>query len=159
MQFTTRENIVPSRRACRSLFGPVDHEEVKKTLAREMGVLDSRMCAKWNFDFKNGVPLSGKYCWERITPTDDRVPVAYKVMMNRLDDSEEDHTPALEPETLEPELHTPKTTETATQHDSEPSLSTATSRQQENETTPPAKNPVSRKRKSSSQTKIKGELM
>ena len=151
-----RENIIPSRRACRSLFGPVDHEEVKKTLAREMDVLDSRMKMKYNFDFKNETPLAGKFHWERVTPVDTRVPVAYKVMLSSLEpkeeeSSDEEDVPSVPVvDTVEPSSSTTTTTT--------PLPENCESRQMENETTPPAPKPVSRKRKRSGQSAITGKL-
>ena len=150
-----KENIIPSRRACRSLFGPVDHDEVKKTLAREMDVLDTRQKLRWNFDFKNEVPLAGKFHWERVTPDDTRVPVAYTVMLRHLepkeDSSDDEDIPAeAKPVVVERESATPST--------SLPDTCTPSQQQLENETTPPSQKPVSRKRKRSGQCAITGKL-
>ena len=148
-----KENIIPSRRACRSLFGPVDHDEVKKTLAREMDVLDTRQKLKWNFDFKNEVPLAGKFHWEKITSDDTRVPVAYSVMLHHLepkeDSSDEEDVPTRAKPVVVDEPTTPST-----------SLPDTPSQQQqlENETTPPSQKPISRKRKRSGQCTITGKL-
>ena len=54
----------------------VDHAEVKKTLAKEMSILDAGSVEKWNFDFASGKPLSGKYDWEE---PDENVPSAYNM--------------------------------------------------------------------------------
>ena len=61
-----RPNIVPSRSVCRQLFGPVNHEEVKAVLLREKKKLCDENTQTWNFDFENGIPLVGRYVWERI---------------------------------------------------------------------------------------------
>ena len=150
-----KENILPSRRACRSLFGPVDHDEVKKTLAREMDVLDTRQKLKWNFDFKNEVPLAGKFHWEKVTPDDIRVPVAYTVMLRHLEpketsNSDDEEVPA-QPEPAVAVVNDESTTSS--------SLPDTPSQQQlENETTPPSQKPVSRKRKRSGQCTMTGRL-
>ena len=64
--------------ACRCLFGPVDHEEVRRTLRRELRVLTERNREKWNFDFQQERPLPGRYSWER-TSEDEDVPSAYEM--------------------------------------------------------------------------------
>uniref|UniRef100_UPI00398F5635 cyclin-dependent kinase inhibitor 1C n=1 Tax=Pristiophorus japonicus TaxID=55135 RepID=UPI00398F5635 len=50
---------------CRSLFGPIDHEELRretKSKLREIGERDRR---KWNFNFATDTPLEGgEYEWE-----------------------------------------------------------------------------------------------
>ena len=151
----TRENIIPSRRACRSLFGPVDHDEVKKTLAREMDDLDTRQKMQWNFDFKNEVPLAGKFHWERVTPEDTRVPAAYKVMLRHLEPKDEQSSDEDAPApTEEPETTSPVTTDVP----SNPLPETSSQQQVENETTPPAQKPVSRKRKRSGQSTMTGKI-
>ena len=157
MQFAiARDNIIPSRRACRSLFGPVDHDEVKKTLAREMDDLDNRQKAQWNFDFKNEVPLAGKFHWERVTPDDTRVPVAYKVMLRHLEPSDDEDIPA---PVEEPEATSPAASDSQiTAIPSTPLPETASQQQVENETTPPSQKPVSRKRKRSGQSAMTGKL-
>lgn len=53
--------------ACRCLFGPVDHEQIRRDFRREMKVWEDEARAKWSFDFKEGMPLSGgKYDWEEM---------------------------------------------------------------------------------------------
>lgn len=51
--------ITPTKKVCRSLFGEVDHDEVKKDLEREFKENLQQKSKLWNFDF-------GKYC-----PRDD----------------------------------------------------------------------------------------
>ncbi|XP_022605239.1 cyclin-dependent kinase inhibitor 1B-like [Seriola dumerili] len=51
---------------CRSLFGPVDHEQLRRDLTlklREMTEQDSR---RWNFNFQADVPLLGRFEWEEM---------------------------------------------------------------------------------------------
>ena len=62
--------------ACRSLFGPVDHDEQRKVLHRELRVLEERSQEKWNFDFKMEKPLPGRWEYEEIT---EEVPSAYRM--------------------------------------------------------------------------------
>ncbi len=81
-----KSSIIPSRKACRSLFGPVDHTEVKKTLAQEMDKFDRQASERWNFDFKSGTPLAGKLTWTLITPANqDRIPPIYSQMLGHLE--------------------------------------------------------------------------
>lgn len=64
-----RPDITPSRSVCRQLFGPVNHEQLRADLLREKKKLCDENTQKWNFDFENGVPLVGKYVWERLCST------------------------------------------------------------------------------------------
>lgn len=61
-----RPNIIPSRSVCRQLFGPVNHEDIRADLLREKKKLCDENTRTWNFDFENGIPLAGRYVWERI---------------------------------------------------------------------------------------------
>lgn len=61
-----RPNIVPSRSVCRQLFGPVNHEQMTEDLLREKKKLYEENTQRWNFDFENGIPLPGRYLWERL---------------------------------------------------------------------------------------------
>lgn len=50
----------------RSLFGPVDHEQLRRDLRlrlQEMSEQDSR---RWNFDFQTDTPLAGRFQWEEV---------------------------------------------------------------------------------------------
>lgn len=52
----------------RSLFGPVDHEQLRRELRqrlREMSEQDSR---RWNFNFQTDTPLAGRFQWEEVPP-------------------------------------------------------------------------------------------
>lgn len=64
-----RPNIIPSRSVCRQLFGPVNHEQMRADLLREKRKMSDENAQTWNFDFENGVPLVGRYVWERICST------------------------------------------------------------------------------------------
>uniref|UniRef100_A0A8C2WBW2 Cyclin-dependent kinase inhibitor domain-containing protein n=1 Tax=Cyclopterus lumpus TaxID=8103 RepID=A0A8C2WBW2_CYCLU len=51
---------------CRSLFGPVDHEQLRRDLTlklREFAEQDSR---RWNFNFQTETPLSGRFQWDEV---------------------------------------------------------------------------------------------
>lgn len=61
-----RPNVLPSRSVCRQLFGPVNHEQLRADLLRERRKMCDENTQTWNFDFENGVPLVGRYVWERI---------------------------------------------------------------------------------------------
>ncbi len=63
-------------KARRCLFGPVDHDEVRKTLRQEMERIDEQNNARWNFDFSTGTPLKGKLQWQKVDTSED-VPQAY----------------------------------------------------------------------------------
>lgn len=72
----SRVGIVPPRGACRSLFGPIDHEELRGELKRQLKEIQARDCQRWNFDFQAGSPLRGTYCWEAEESRD--VPSFYR---------------------------------------------------------------------------------
>ena len=59
----------PSRGACRNLFGPVDHRELREDLEKERR--DHLEAKKWeyNFDFEKDEPLPGRYVWEKLSST------------------------------------------------------------------------------------------
>lgn len=52
--------------ACRSLFGPVDHEQLRRDLKLRLGEIMDQDCRRWNFDFRTETPLSGRFQWEEI---------------------------------------------------------------------------------------------
>uniref|UniRef100_H2L6D0 Cyclin-dependent kinase inhibitor 1C n=1 Tax=Oryzias latipes TaxID=8090 RepID=H2L6D0_ORYLA len=62
--------------ACRSLFGPVDHEQLRQDLQQELREMTERDSQRWNFDFQAGTPLPGGFQWED-TPA-DRAPALYR---------------------------------------------------------------------------------
>ncbi|KAM9298803.1 uncharacterized protein PAF06_015791 [Gastrophryne carolinensis] len=56
----------PGRSVCRSLFGPVDHDELRSELKRQLKEIQASDCQRWNFDFEAGTPLKGTFCWEPL---------------------------------------------------------------------------------------------
>ncbi|XP_070601366.1 cyclin-dependent kinase inhibitor 1 [Erythrolamprus reginae] len=55
-----------SRKLCRNLFGPVDHEQLQKDFQSLMKVQLDEAQQKWNFDFETETPLEGNYKWEKV---------------------------------------------------------------------------------------------
>lgn len=55
---------------CRNLFGPVDHDELKRELTSKLREISQRDQLRWNFDFSEGQPLSGDLKWEE-SPAED----------------------------------------------------------------------------------------
>ncbi|XP_036373803.1 cyclin-dependent kinase inhibitor 1B-like [Megalops cyprinoides] len=61
----------PKSSARRSLFGSVDHEELKKDLKGQLEGMEDASSAKWNFDFANNKPLSnGRFEWQVVDSKD-----------------------------------------------------------------------------------------
>lgn len=57
----------PKPSACRSLFGSVDHEELKRDLKGHLREMEEAASAKWGFDFANHTPLAhGRLEWELV---------------------------------------------------------------------------------------------
>ncbi|XP_033888163.1 cyclin dependent kinase inhibitor 1Bb isoform X2 [Acipenser ruthenus] len=71
-----RQSDHPKPSACRTLFGTVDHEELKSDLKGHLQALEGASCARWNFDFANHKPMKpGRYEWEIVD--DKEVPGFY----------------------------------------------------------------------------------
>lgn len=61
----------PKPSACRSLFGPVDHEELKRELKGHLMAMEKASTESWNFDFSSFTPLQhGRYLWSSVDSTD-----------------------------------------------------------------------------------------
>lgn len=56
----------PKPSACRTLFGSVDHEELKRDLKGHLQEMEEAASTKWNFDFANHSPLTGRLEWELV---------------------------------------------------------------------------------------------
>lgn len=61
---------------CRSLFGPVDHEQLRRELKLKLKEISEQDSRRWNFNFQSETPLPGRFQWEEI-PT-DRVATLYQ---------------------------------------------------------------------------------
>lgn len=57
-------------RTSRNLFGPVDHDELKRELTSKLREISQRDQQRWNFDFREGQPLNGDLKWEE-SPAED----------------------------------------------------------------------------------------
>lgn len=62
----SRQNITPSRSACRNLFGTVDHDEIREEERKQNIERLREKRFEYNFDFEKGTPLEGRYVWERV---------------------------------------------------------------------------------------------
>lgn len=52
------------RSVCRSLFGPVDHDELSRDIEAKLCEISERDQKRWNFNFVSGTPMHGDYEWE-----------------------------------------------------------------------------------------------
>ena len=92
--------ITPASRVCRSLFGPVDHEETKATLDRELTSDLSQKNAEWSFDFSEGTPiLGGRLVWEEVRKLHEEDDLSTKSVVSTV--SEERRVPVLHGESDE----------------------------------------------------------
>lgn len=61
----------PKPSACRNLFGPVDHEELRRDLKGHLQEIEETSSARWNFDFLSQTPLlNGRFEWELVDSKD-----------------------------------------------------------------------------------------
>ncbi|KAM4734354.1 cyclin-dependent kinase inhibitor 1B [Anableps anableps] len=51
---------------CRSLFGPVDHDELSRDVKAKLREISERDQQRWNFNFEDNTPLEGNYEWEEM---------------------------------------------------------------------------------------------
>ena len=51
---------------CRSLFGPIDHAQLRAELETELRRIAEEKKRRWNFDFVKVEPLDGDFLWQRI---------------------------------------------------------------------------------------------
>ncbi|XP_063164393.1 cyclin-dependent kinase inhibitor 1B [Candoia aspera] len=56
----------PKPSACRSLFGPVDHQELAREWRQQSRQLEEASRRRWNFDFRRGQPLEGRFEWQAL---------------------------------------------------------------------------------------------
>nr|XP_054504980.1 cyclin-dependent kinase inhibitor 1 [Agelaius phoeniceus] len=55
-----------STKACRNLFGPVDHEQLQQDFEDQMKQQLEEAQQRWNFNFETETPLEGPFKWERM---------------------------------------------------------------------------------------------
>lgn len=60
---------------CRSLFGPVDHDQLRRDLKLRLREITEQDSRRWNFNFQGETPLPGRFQWEEVParPQDDRL--------------------------------------------------------------------------------------
>ncbi|XP_067455070.1 cyclin dependent kinase inhibitor 1Ca [Thunnus thynnus] len=51
---------------CRSLFGPVDHDQLRRDLKLKLKEITEQDSRRWNFNFQTDTPLPGRFQWEEI---------------------------------------------------------------------------------------------
>uniref|UniRef100_A0AAR2LHM6 Cyclin-dependent kinase inhibitor domain-containing protein n=2 Tax=Pygocentrus nattereri TaxID=42514 RepID=A0AAR2LHM6_PYGNA len=54
-------------KACRNLFGPVDHEELNREMKQKLQEISDGERSRWNFNFEQDSPLPGNYEWEEVS--------------------------------------------------------------------------------------------
>ncbi|XP_053343171.1 cyclin-dependent kinase inhibitor 1B-like [Clarias gariepinus] len=67
----------PRRSVRRSLFGPVDHDELQRDIEEKLREVSENDHHRWNFNFASGTPLLGDYEWEGAAV--EATPVFYQV--------------------------------------------------------------------------------
>uniref|UniRef100_A0A1E1W5S4 Cyclin-dependent kinase inhibitor domain-containing protein n=2 Tax=Pectinophora gossypiella TaxID=13191 RepID=A0A1E1W5S4_PECGO len=72
--------ISPSHSVCRRLFPDESADEARtdnfaNVLQESLATDSAQKMLKWNFDFKNEVPLEGDYEWFRCDGPDDWIPI------------------------------------------------------------------------------------
>uniref|UniRef100_A0A8V0ZYJ2 Cyclin dependent kinase inhibitor 1A n=1 Tax=Gallus gallus TaxID=9031 RepID=A0A8V0ZYJ2_CHICK len=55
-----------SSKACRNLFGPVDHEQIQNDFEQLLRQQLEEAQRRWNFNFETETPLEGHFKWERV---------------------------------------------------------------------------------------------
>uniref|UniRef100_A0A2K6JMZ3 Cyclin-dependent kinase inhibitor 1C n=1 Tax=Rhinopithecus bieti TaxID=61621 RepID=A0A2K6JMZ3_RHIBE len=64
--------------ACRSLFGPVDHEELSRELQARLAELNAEDQNRWDYDFQQDMPLRGPGRLQWTEVDSDSVPAFYR---------------------------------------------------------------------------------
>ncbi|XP_043083860.1 cyclin-dependent kinase inhibitor 1C [Puntigrus tetrazona] len=54
----------------RNLFGPVDHDKLRRELSSKLSEISERDQLRWNFSFGEGQPLEGALKWEECRAED-----------------------------------------------------------------------------------------
>jgi len=77
-------NIEPTKKVSRSLFGEIDHEEIKKDLQLEYSINIKQKSKLWNFDFEQFSPCTANetnakgLVWEAMD-VENRIPITTNV--------------------------------------------------------------------------------
>lgn len=58
---------------CRNLFGPVDHDQLRRDLKQKLHEIAEEDSRRWNFNFEREAPLPGRFQWEEV-PADCAAP-------------------------------------------------------------------------------------
>lgn len=67
----TRLSDQPKPSACRTLFGPVDHEELKRELTGHLKAMEEAAAETWGFDFSTHTPRPNtRFIWKRVDSKD-----------------------------------------------------------------------------------------
>ncbi|XP_068433306.1 cyclin dependent kinase inhibitor 1Ca [Clinocottus analis] len=74
----------PRKSVCRSLFGPVDHDQLSRELELKLGELAEEDSRRWNFNFQTETPLAGSYQWDEM-PADGAAAVRPECALPRRD--------------------------------------------------------------------------
>jgi hypothetical protein len=89
-------------RVRRVLFGPVDHEDTRRFVDRELALQQERDSERWGFDFvlereRTSGPGTKRYVWQKVTPN-EKIPEPYALRgmqyLSRCAVSSDDPTPA-----------------------------------------------------------------
>ncbi|KAM7424564.1 hypothetical protein PAMA_000760 [Pampus argenteus] len=51
---------------CRSLFGPVDHDQLRRDLKLKLKEITEQDSRRWNFNFQTETPMIGRFQWEEM---------------------------------------------------------------------------------------------
>lgn len=72
---TLSQGVIPSKRLCKTLFGPVDHEELSNILDFELSRELKKKNEEWCFNFAEGTPVKhGPLVWEEMKQRNDEKP-------------------------------------------------------------------------------------
>ncbi|XP_069021894.1 cyclin dependent kinase inhibitor 1Ca [Embiotoca jacksoni] len=51
---------------CRSLFGPADHDQLRRDLMLKLKEIAEQDSRRWNFNFQTDTPMPGRFQWDEI---------------------------------------------------------------------------------------------
>ncbi|XP_026996763.1 cyclin-dependent kinase inhibitor 1Bb [Tachysurus fulvidraco] len=71
MDATRLSDQTPKPSACRSLFGPVDHEELKRELTGHLKAMEEAAAETWGFNFSTHTPRpNARFIWKLVDSED-----------------------------------------------------------------------------------------